>query len=239
MKAPVIASIFALALIGAFASESEAREDARADAAAPPRKPASAPASASSPNPASIKPASAKPAAAKPASAMPAPAKPSAKPASKPVTAAAGAPLQLHAPAKSAKASAPAARPGGDQIAALIERHAIQHGVPSALAHRVVMRESRYNPAARNRAYWGLMQIRHDTARSLGYSGAPEGLLDPDVNLRYGMAYLGNAYRVAGGDQSHAVALYSRGYYFEAKRKGMLGQLRKADSAPVAEANAR
>jgi soluble lytic murein transglycosylase-like protein len=155
------------------------------------------------------------------------------------VTAAAGAPLQLHAPAKSAKASAPAARPGSDQIAALIERHAIQHGVPSALAHRVVMRESRYNPAARNRAYWGLMQIRHDTARSLGYSGAPEGLLDPDVNLRYGMAYLGNAYRVAGGDQSHAVALYSRGYYFEAKRKGMLGQLRKADSAPVAEANAR
>lgn len=160
----------------------------------------------------------------------------------------ASAPLQLHKrvaapkPAQGAGKAAvatPAPRPAADEIAALIERHASDHGVPSALAHRVVMKESRYNPSARNRAYWGLMQIRHDTARSLGYSGPPEGLLDPDVNLRYGMAYLGNAYRVAGGDQSRAVALYSRGFYFEAKRKGMLGQMRKGSSEPVVEANAR
>lgn len=156
-------------------------------------------------------------------------------------------PMQLHKrvaaqkPAQSAGKAAPATpapRPGADEIAALIERHASDHGVPSALAHRVVMKESRYNPSARNRAYWGLMQIRHDTARSLGYSGPPEGLLNPDVNLRYGMAYLGNAYRVAGGDHSRAVALYSRGFYFEAKRKGMLGQMRKGSSEPVVEANA-
>ncbi len=178
----------------------------------------------------------------------------SAKPvASKP----ASAPLQLHKPVRaataapvapapdSAAAAAPAVRVSAseranrDKLTALIERHASNHGVPSALAHRVVMRESRYNPAARNRIYWGLMQIRHDTARSLGYNGPAEGLLDPDVNLRYGMAYLGNAYRVAGGDQSRAVLFYSRGFYYDAKRKGMLGQLRKGDSAPVVEANAR
>jgi soluble lytic murein transglycosylase-like protein len=112
-------------------------------------------------------------------------------------------------------------------IVSLVARHASANGVPSELAHRVIMRESRYNPAARNRAYWGLMQISHATARGIGYRGPAQGLLDPDTNLRYGMAYLGNAYRVAGGDHNRAVRLYASGYYFEAKRKGMLGQLRR------------
>ncbi|MDP2358795.1 MAG: lytic transglycosylase domain-containing protein [Beijerinckiaceae bacterium] len=117
------------------------------------------------------------------------------------------------------------------QLEALVAHHASANGVPSALAHRVIMRESRYNPSARNRAYWGLMQISHATARGIGYRGPAQGLLDPNTNLRYGMAYLGNAYRVAGGDESRAVRLYSSGYYYEAKRKGMLGQLRQAGDA--------
>lgn len=125
---------------------------------------------------------------------------------------------------------------GSPELRSLIEAHARHHGVPSALAHQVVMKESRYNPAARNRIYWGLMQIRHDTARGVGYRGSAEGLLNPDVNLRYGMAYLGNAYRVAGGDARRAIALYSRGFYYEAKRKGMLGQMRNGDSASLAPA---
>jgi len=114
-------------------------------------------------------------------------------------------------------------------ILALVDVHARNHGVPSALAHQVVMKESRYNPAARNRSYWGLMQIRYETARSVGYGGAASGLLDPDINLRYGMAYLGNAYRVADGDSRRALALYTKGFYFEAKRRGMLKQMRKGD----------
>jgi len=117
------------------------------------------------------------------------------------------------------------------QLAALVAHHASANGVPPELAHRVIMRESRYNPAARNRAYWGLMQISHATARGIGYRGPAQGLLDPNTNLRYGMAYLGNAYRVAGGDQNRAVRLYASGYYFEAKRKGMLGQMRQAGDA--------
>lgn len=117
-------------------------------------------------------------------------------------------------------------------LAALISRHASANGVPAELAHSVIMRESRYNPSARNRAYWGLMQISHATARGIGYRGAARGLLDANTNLRYGMAYLGNAYRVAGGDQRRAMRLYASGYYYEAKRKGMLGQLRRPDEAP-------
>jgi soluble lytic murein transglycosylase-like protein len=76
--------------------------------------------------------------------------------------------------------------------------------------------------------------LRFETARGVGYRGPASGLLDPDVNLRYGMAYLGNAYRVAGGDARRAMALYSKGFYYEAKRKGMLGQMRNGDSAPLA-----
>lgn len=117
------------------------------------------------------------------------------------------------------------------QLAALVAHHANANGVPPDLAHRIIMRESRYNPSARNRAYWGLMQISHATARGIGYRGPAQGLLDPNTNLRYGMAYLGNAYRVAGGDQNRAVRLYASGFYFEAKRKGMLGQMRQAGEA--------
>jgi len=120
------------------------------------------------------------------------------------------------------------------ELLALVDHHARHHGVPSALAHRLVMKESRYNPAARNRSFLGLMQLRFETARGVGYRGPASGLLDPDVNLRYGMAYLGNAYRVAGGDARRAMALYSKGFYYEAKRKGMLGQMRNGDSAALA-----
>lgn len=120
------------------------------------------------------------------------------------------------------------------ELVALVEAHARHHGVPTALAHQVVMKESRYNPAARNRSFWGLMQLRFETARGVGYRGPASGLLDPDVNLRYGMAYLGNAFRVAGGDARRAMALYTSGFYYEAKRKGMLGQMRKGDSAAFA-----
>lgn len=129
--------------------------------------------------------------------------------------------------AVAAKPSRAAADPA-PELAALIAKHANANGVPVELAHRVIMRESRFNPAARNRAYWGLMQIRHDTARGVGYHGPAEGLLDADTNLRYGMTYLGNAYRVAGGDQRRAMRLYSSGYYFEAKRKGMLAHMKRA-----------
>lgn len=117
------------------------------------------------------------------------------------------------------------------QLAALIAHHATANGVPATLAHSVIMRESRYNPGARNRAYWGLMQISHATARGIGYRGPAQGLLDPDTNLRYGMTYLGNAYRVAGGDQRRAMKLYASGFYYEAKRKGMLGQMRQPGEA--------
>src|SRR5690606_10030498 len=97
----------------------------------------------------------------------------------------------------------------------------------------IIIRESRYNPRARNRAFWGLMQIRHDTARSMGYRGPASGLLDANTNLTYAVPYLANAYMVAGGNANRAVSLYAGGYYYEAKRKHLLGRLRTAHQPVV------
>jgi soluble lytic murein transglycosylase-like protein len=93
----------------------------------------------------------------------------------------------------------------------LIARHAAAHGIPVSLAEAVVRIESRYNPNARNGPHMGLTQINHRTARSLGYTGAPAGLLEADTNLRYGMKYLGEAYRLAGGDTCGTILRYQAG----------------------------
>lgn len=128
-------------------------------------------------------------------------------------------------PERAARTASPAA------LNARIAYFARANGVPESLVHRSIQRESGYNPAARRGPYWGLMQIRYDTARGMGYSGSPSGLLDADTNMQYAVPYLANAYRVAGGDERRAIALFASGYYYEAKRKGMLGELRAARSA--------
>ena len=117
---------------------------------------------------------------------------------------------------------------GKEAICERITHHAKLNEIPESLIHRVVLRESHYDPAARHGRYWGLMQISHATAKSMGYSGPPIGLLDPETNLKYAVAYLANAYRVAGGDEKRAQKLYERGFYYDAKRAGRLGLLHAA-----------
>jgi soluble lytic murein transglycosylase-like protein len=107
---------------------------------------------------------------------------------------------------------------------ALIARHAAANGVPEALVRRVILRESRYDAGAVGRGgAMGLMQIKHATARGMGYAGSARGLLDADTNLTYAVRYLAGAYRAARGDHGRAMSFYQRGYYYEAKRQ-RLGQ---------------
>jgi soluble lytic murein transglycosylase-like protein len=127
----------------------------------------------------------------------------------------------------------PAAASDRATINALVAQHAKVHGVPEALVHRIIQRESSYNPRASSRGNLGLMQIRYDTARGMGYTGPASGLLDANTNLTYAVPYLANAYRVAGGSPNRAVSLYTGGYYYVAKRKGLLRELRTAASGPV------
>ena len=97
-----------------------------------------------------------------------------------------------------------------------------QHKVPVGLVHRIVLRESGHRPGARNGPYYGLMQMLPATARTMGYRGAPEGLLIADNNLHYGVKYLRGAWLVSHGNADKAVGWYARGYYYEAKRLGLL-----------------
>jgi soluble lytic murein transglycosylase-like protein len=108
------------------------------------------------------------------------------------------------------------------EMRTLIRTYASVHGIPESLLHRVIQRESDYNAAARNGPYYGLMQILPQTARTMGYDGPPEGLLDAETNLIYAGRYLRGAWIVAEGDEAEAVGWYARGYYYEAKRKGLL-----------------
>lgn len=111
---------------------------------------------------------------------------------------------------------------GSEELRGLISHYAKHYDVPVTLVHRVVQRESRYNPAARNGPYFGLMQMLPATARTMGYRGAPEGLLDAETNLRYGVKYLRGAWLVSDGSHDRAVGWYARGYYYEAKKRGLL-----------------
>ncbi len=122
-------------------------------------------------------------------------------------------------------AVAPTPRPrhsGHPQVDRLITKYARAYDVPEALVHRVVQRESGYNPAARNGPYYGLMQILPQTARTMGHTGPASDLMDADTNLKYAVKYLRGAWMVADGSHDRAVMWYAKGYYYEAKRRGML-----------------
>ena len=92
------------------------------------------------------------------------------------------------------------------------------------LVRRVVKRESNFYPGAYNRGHWGLMQIKHATARGMGYDGPARGLLDAETNLKFAVKYLRGAWMVADGNPDLAVRFYARGYYYDAKRKGLLDE---------------
>lgn len=120
--------------------------------------------------------------------------------------------------------AAPVTRHAGatPEMMALVERYADYHDIPPELLHRVIDRESDYNPAARNGPYLGLMQILPATAATMGFKGEPAQLLDAETNLRYAGAYLRGAWIVADGDIDEAVGWYASGYYYEARDRCLL-----------------
>ncbi|MDP4026729.1 transglycosylase SLT domain-containing protein [Methylobacterium sp. NEAU 140] len=125
-----------------------------------------------------------------------------------------------------------------DNIDALIEQQAKANGIPASFIHAVVKRESNYNPNAKGGSALGLMQIKHATARGLGYTGDAAGLYDPATNLRYGVAYLAGAYRTAQGNLARAYGYYNRGYYHAAKRQGVATEVAEVVAPVAASASA-
>jgi len=107
-----------------------------------------------------------------------------------------------------------------DNVSTMAASQAGTAGLPDSLVERIIRRESGGNSRAVHAGNYGLMQIRLGTARAMGYTGSAAGLLDPQTNMTYALRYLAGAYRAAGGNESRAIALYSRGYYYQAKAQG-------------------
>jgi soluble lytic murein transglycosylase-like protein len=108
---------------------------------------------------------------------------------------------------------------GRSDYDAMVAAHAKANRVPEALVHRVILRESKYQPQlVGHGGTIGLMQIKLATAKGLGYGGDAAGLRDPNTNLTYGVKYLAGAYRAADGNHELAVHYFAAGYYEAAKR---------------------
>lgn len=136
-------------------------------------------------------------------------------------------------PAPSKTVDEPAApKPRGVDLAnpykELVERYARLHGLPPELADAVMRIESSYDPKAYNAGAIGLMQILLPTARGLGYAGDAEGLTHPETNLKYGIMYLAQAYRLSQGDTCETVMRYQSGHYASRPNAANVAYCRKA-----------
>lgn len=96
---------------------------------------------------------------------------------------------------------------------AIVEKEAAGSGLAPQIAEAVMAVESSYDPAAiGGDGEVGLMQILPSTARMLGFAGSLSQLAVPETNIHYGIAYLAQAWRLAGGDLCTAVMKYRAGH---------------------------
>lgn len=110
-------------------------------------------------------------------------------------------------------AAAPSAAEETEALRRLVTHQAERQGVPAALADAVVTVESRYDPEAEGDAgEIGLMQIKPETARLLGFRGPDSALFHPATNVRWGIMYLAQAQRRGGGTVCGTILKYNAGH---------------------------
>jgi soluble lytic murein transglycosylase-like protein len=81
------------------------------------------------------------------------------------------------------------------------------------LADAVTQIESGYDPTARGGAgEIGLMQVMPGTAAMLGFVGTDAELAVRETNIRLGVQYLADAWRLAGGNVCRALMKYRAGH---------------------------
>ena len=129
----------------------------------------------------------------------------------------AGVPKPLAPDQKAVKAEAPkpAAEPRltRSAIRALVEQEAAKVNLPPDIAEAVVRVESSFDPTTIGGVgEIGLMQVRPGTAAMLGFKGTTAELAKPEINIHYGVTYLGKAWRLANGDLCRALMKYRAGH---------------------------
>lgn len=121
--------------------------------------------------------------------------------------------LPLPAPPAIGAASANPVVVGRADVAAMVEREAGRAGMPPEIAEAIAHTESSFNPAAiGGDGEIGIMQILPSTARMLGFVGTTRDLAVPETNIRYGVMYLAQAWRLASGDLCTAAMKYRAGH---------------------------
>ena len=111
---------------------------------------------------------------------------------------------------KSTEAPGPSFRAA---VRAMVEQEVRKTGLPADIADAVVKVESNYDPSVIGGVgEIGLMQIRPGTAAMLGFRGSTEELAKPEINIRYGVAYLSKAWRLANGDLCRTLMKYRAGH---------------------------
>ena len=98
-------------------------------------------------------------------------------------------------------------------LRAMVRAEAEARGMPPEVAEAVAQVESGYDPrAVGGVGEIGLMQVLPSTARMLGFSEPLPRLFDPATNVRYGVRYLSEAWRLTGQDICGAVMKYRAGH---------------------------
>lgn len=119
-----------------------------------------------------------------------------------------------HRGAPDGSAATPSAAAGArGPYRALIDREAAESGLAPEIAEAVMFVESGYDPSSVGSAgEIGLMQVMPSTARMLGFTGTSTELAEPAVNIHYGVVYLAQAWRLAGGDLCTTAMKYRAGH---------------------------
>lgn len=98
------------------------------------------------------------------------------------------------------------------QIVSMIKAYAPSHGVPVWFALRIAKVESNYDPMARGSAgELGLYQLKCSTARGIGFRGPCSTLLNPVVNIKFGLKHLAIAIRKSDGNLKLAASKHNGG----------------------------
>jgi hypothetical protein len=99
----------------------------------------------------------------------------------------------------------------------LVSQEAEKNHLPPDIADAVMAIESNYDPSRIGTVgEIGLMQVQPSTAAMLGFTGKTEELAQPETNIHYGVAYLGEAWQLAKGDLCRALMKYRAGHGEEA-----------------------
>ncbi len=97
-------------------------------------------------------------------------------------------------------------------VISMIKAVAPAQGVPVWFALRIAKVESNYNPKARGAAgELGLYQLKCSTARGLGFHGPCATLLNPAVNIHYGLKHLALAIKRSDGNLRLAASKHNGG----------------------------